>query len=154
LRAAEESASAEKLILLAISLATAARAEADADVDWELSFVSALDGLGQAHIQTIKCFLKTANQLGLGNGTDEFDNVPEALNRVQLVMGAPHLEPILDPVLATLERQGLVRTTAGASVYDGSAPTLFRLTDFGGTFVKRIREVGHILGLYDTSDLS
>lgn len=156
LRAAEESAYGEKLVLLAMSLAAGARVNDERDVQWEAVFVQALADLGTIHVDTPRCFTRTPNELGLADGYGEFDEPSHVLNSLHLVTALPRLDPVLDATLSTLERHGLVRETSGSgtALIDGPRPPLhiWQITPFGRSFTDRLMVVGQaISGAADAS---
>lgn len=147
LRAAQESALDEKLVALALSLAQGAQG-AETDTIREAGFVRVLGDLDAMHLELVRAFTQTSNQLGLGDGSAEFDSTLEALNLSQLQIAFPKLGALVDPALSALEQHGLVRSlTATAAPTWGTLSTTasWRLTPFGVEFMSRMTLVGELL---------
>jgi hypothetical protein len=150
LKAAQDSALDGKLLLLAQSLGEVASSE-DADVIGETAFVRALDECDVAHCAVLVTFTRTANEIGLGNGSSDFDApAMGSLNYAQLGRVLPALAPLLDQLLGTLQRHGLVRerSSGGGMSFSGGYSagnlSLWEITPLGQTFVARLESLaGH-----------
>jgi hypothetical protein len=155
LRAAQRATALEQLVLLAKSLAAGSTA-ADAAASTETAFVRAIADCDTAHIQVLGLFGRTSNELGIGNGQPAFDTPATVINTSQLGIARPDLEPVLDHVLATLLRHGLLvaRPAGGGAILQAPVPSAARdkiiqnwqLTDFGELFQERVKAVGYLVG--------
>jgi hypothetical protein len=134
LRVLNTAGATDKLVCLSLSLADSAYDPTTQHVAWENAFVRSIDDLDRLHFELLRRFTRTANDLGLGDGSTEFDKPIEALNRVQVDMVTTDM-PIVSSLLAVLERQGLVG-------FDG---LYYRITDFGTDVLTRLVEVGDLL---------
>jgi hypothetical protein len=146
-RAAAEAAVERKLVALAKSLA-ATTVGGDEEVQWEAVFVRALSDLDTVHINLLERFTWSANALGLGDGGPEFTTSPASLSSVQLAIAVPHLENVVDAVLATLVRHGLLAFASHTNVtYGGGspAPSTWSLTPFGRTVLSRLGVIADVL---------
>jgi hypothetical protein len=151
LRAAADATMSEKLVALAMSLAEVAQAENDGEVAVEAAFIRALEDCDASHIRVLRAFTSTSNELGLGDGSEAFDEPLDGLNQSQLIMVIPDLEDLLPPILAVLQRQGLVYSPQStASTLGGGVVQLehtpWQLTPFGKDFLTRIEEVAAWIG--------
>ena len=149
LRATSETALREKVLVFALALAHGSRPEAEPDeVERETAFVRTLEDLDEAHLGLLRRFTKTANELGLGDGSTDFDRIPDVVGPGQLEVGWSNVNN-LPALLATLQRNGLIDGHAGSggmSFYNGGVNTLkWRLTAFGRDVLARLAEIGAIL---------
>src|SRR2546425_4952916 len=92
----------------------------------------------------------TAEQLGLGSGP-EFQSPIDTLNKSQVGMVAPDLEPVLPAVLQRLLISGLLEADypgGGGGYGGGGTPgsALFPITELGGMLLDRLDEVSQLLG--------
>jgi hypothetical protein len=131
--------------LNALAEALASGAIDGATIGREALFVRAVADLDAVHIRVLRVFTQTSNALGLGDGSEEFDEEVSTLNGVQLSkFVAPDLVDIMSPVLATLARHGLVTNLSGGgpTTYDGmSEPRpidTYAITDFGRDCLARL----------------
>jgi len=150
MRAAETTASGEKLVALALSLQRGARAESDDDLAWEVTFVRAIDDLDAVHFRFLRVFEQSSNELGLGDGGTEFEGKPSAVNATQWKLIDEHLGlgGMVESRLATLERHGLVRastTAGGLSATLGEGNLSWTITDFGRSVLERLAQVSSLL---------
>lgn len=140
LRAVGEAALHEKLLGLAASLT--AVVEGHAAPSEETVFVRALDDCDGVHLEVIHAFTKTPNELGLGDGSDEplFMQPCEQLTADQLVRVFPVLAAHLAPVVAVLQRHGLVEPQLTSTTFPGSSQvtSAWRITTFGRAFCERV----------------
>ena len=147
LRAAGEASAEHKLVALAKSLASWSAGTAE-QVQWESVFVRVIADLDGVHIDLLDKFRWSAKRLGLGEGDPAFDTPPTSLNGVELEMVVPHLKEIVDSVLATLVRHGLLAySTQTAVTYGGGTalPATWALTSFGADLLDRLELVGDVL---------
>jgi hypothetical protein len=148
LQAAQASATAEKLIGLAVSLARGVQSESSDEDALEVGFVRVLGDLDTAHLTLLRAFTQTSNELGLGDGSADFDKPLDSLNLGQLKIAFPELALLLDPTLSALEQHGLVRPLGAASAPTygalGSAAS-WGLTPFGEAFIERMALVSEML---------
>lgn len=143
LRAAHECSLGEKLIAFASALANGLVDERTGQVAWEEAFVRALDECDTAHLALLDKFTQTGNQLGLGQGTPEFDSVPDGLNSPQIRLVVPEYVDILDPLFAILERHALIRQgSTGLQFTRDDSNLHWRITAFGRQFLERLALVG------------
>lgn len=150
LRAASETGNVNKLFALAQNLGSAARASGS-PLAFETMFARALGDCDSAHVYLLETFTKTGNELSAhaaGHRYDPaFDQVPVEINQLQIETGRPELREYLDPLLAVLQRHGLVVSrapTGGMSFSGGSggpAFVLWKLTPFGRTFLDRLHDI-------------
>ena len=144
LGAAENAPLREKLCAYALALARGSIGDGP-QVAWETTFVRALDDLDPSHLALLDRFTWSSNRLGLGDGSSDFDRVPEALNPTQLERIANDLEN-LPALLATLQRHGLVASqSTGGGNLGGSGTVLWSLTSFGRAFLGRLAEISIVL---------
>lgn len=147
IRAATDVALEEKLIALSQSLAAAAAGSSR--IDFESQLVGVIADLDEAHFVLLTTFLSSANDLGLGDGVTEAFNAPvRSLNLTQFKMCLPaDMFALVEPLLAGLERHGLVRGLTGSGMLGGgmSSAEQWEITAFGGAVVQRMREVGVFL---------
>lgn len=136
LSAAARAATREKLGALAQSLAIGATNRTA--LDFESLILRALGDMEAIHVQVLSAFTSTSNELGLGDGSPNFDDVVSTLNRVQLTehifvdVGAA-----IEPVLATLSRHGLLRASSGTwADLEGNAT--YKITPFGTLCLERL----------------
>ena len=145
LRAAADSAMTAKLVALAAALAHVAVRPETQTIAFETIFVRALSDCAAPHVLLLELFTKTGNELGLGDGGSDFDQALDALNERQIGLAQPDLLPMLVPLLAVLQRHGLVvpRNGAGPTPFAGGpAPfTSWSITAVGRTFLERLRLV-------------
>jgi hypothetical protein len=146
LTAAGNAAAREKLIAYALALANGAMTGDPNEVMWETTFVRTLDDLDATHLDLLRRFTWTSNELGLGNGGAEFDNVPSTLNTHQVEMVSKDL-PNLPALLAVLQRHGLLssETAGGGSFGGGGGASHWKLTTFGQDFLDRLGAIGKVL---------
>jgi len=132
LRATEDTTLRGKILSFAMSLAKGTSpGMSDASLRWEKTFVRVVDDLDPVHLELLDRFTWTSNQLGLGNGAPEFDEVPAALNLGQVEMVTMDLD-ILPSLLAVLQRHGLIASTdTGGGPLGGSGSTYWKVTSFG-----------------------
>lgn len=151
LQAAQDAGTLEKLLALAGSLAAASFTAEEATFHWQLSFIRALGDLETPHVEVLRTFTKSSYDNNLA--TRPTDGEPEVpgflepsltLNLGQVKMAIPDLAPLLDSIVATLVRHGLVaeRTSSGGMSFSGGGggprnPTL-QITDFGLEFLARL----------------
>lgn len=131
--------------LNALAEALASGAIDSATIGRESLFIRAVADLDAVHVRVLRVFTRTSNQLGLGDGSEEFDEEVSTLNGVQLSkFAAPDLVDVLSPILATLTRHGLVTNLSGGgpTTYDGMseprAIDTYAITDFGRTCLARL----------------
>jgi hypothetical protein len=118
LRAAHECSLDEKLVALATALANGADNANGDRLTWEEAFVRALEDCDGAHLDLLRRFAQSPNQLGLGQGTPEFDAHVEQLTMVQITMiarGSPLIPKSW--ALASLSRceRAVVKSTKSGS---------------------------------------
>lgn len=147
LRAAQDAGVVEKLVGLARALAAGAVTEDPATVQWEVAFVRTLADLDRSHLRVLEVFTTMAQKLGIPLAPDY---VSPVIKEDAIRQQAPDLAPVLDPLLATLQRHGVavLNQTEVPTVPLGSsiAPLEdWRLTPFGHQFLLRMREVGATL---------
>ena len=149
LRATSETALREKVLVFALALAHGSQPEAEPDeVERETAFVRALEDLDEAHLLLLRRFTKTANELGLGDGSADFDKVPDVVGPGQIEVGWSNVNN-LPALLATLQGNGLIEGhvgSGGMSFYNGGVNTLkWRVTAFGRDVLARLAEIREIL---------
>jgi hypothetical protein len=151
LRAAAETATMPKLVALGVSLAGSA---SDAgDIAFETLFVRAMSECDVAHVNLLGSFIRSANELGLGSGQPEFDSPVECLNVTQLELVHPDFVSVLEPLVAVLERHGLVTrlaTAAGSLSGGDSRNGTWSITSFGRTALQRMAAVSDIMRWQNT----
>lgn len=147
IRAATDVALEDKLIALSQSLASAAAGSSR--IDFESQLVGVIADLDEAHFELLATFLSSANVLGLGDGVTEGFNAPvRSLNLTQFKMCLPEdVFALVEPLLAGLERHGMVRGLTGSGMLGGgmSSAEQWEVTAFGEAVVQRMREVGVFL---------
>lgn len=144
LRAAEDAALAEKLLAFAHTLANGYQNDSDEVIAWESIFVHVLEDCSVAHLDILRTFLQTENQLGLGDGSTTFDKAPEAINREQLRTVRPEYDSFIDSLVSKLESHGLLQgatSTSGMGFSLGPKNVTYRITPFGRQFLERISMV-------------
>jgi hypothetical protein len=141
LRAAADNSTTNTLFALAAVLAHTAKEPDGPAVAFETLFVRAVADCDAAHVRVLRAFTSTSNQLGLGDGSRAFDREMGALNDVQVDLVFPGLASVRTPVLAVLQRHGLIEYRAfdAGGVSGGGGPTTWIITDFGRTFIERLR---------------
>jgi hypothetical protein len=145
----------QALVMLADALTGAARAVGEAKVralatalaevtgdlgraSVEHHAVRALSDLEVVHVEVLRAFTRTSNQLGLGDGTQDFDVTVSSLNRVQLADYVfTDMGWALEPALATLLRHGLLRS-GGGTWADVEGNTSYFITPFGTECLRRL----------------
>jgi hypothetical protein len=143
----------QHLIALAASLVMADRTVDDeGTLAMETAFVRALAECDPVHIRLLGAFVMTANDLGLGDGTDAFNSVRDGLNggtQLTIVRDKLCLGNTLDYLLSTLERLGLIRNVVSGE----DAPPMitktvprWHITQFGKEVLNRLRAVGDLKG--------
>lgn len=145
LDAAADTASRDKLIAYCLALASGVSMPEDHD-RWQSALVRTIRELGPEHLVLLDRFTWTANRLGLGDGSEDFNRVPEQLEDGQVEMVAGDI-PALRSALATLQRLGLLAAqypgTGMAFSGGGSGPiSLWKLTDFGAQVLDLLRQIG------------
>lgn len=147
MRAAHDASLSAKLYALAAALANGARNEAG--VSFESTFVRAINDLDAASVQILASFGRSANDLGLGSGGVEFDEPVNSLNSVQLATAHPGLTALLDPLLAVLQRHGLIApiTSGGGTFFGGGGQRLetWGTTPFGEEVAARLRAIDDVV---------
>jgi hypothetical protein len=116
-------------------------------MQWETAFVRALSDLDRLHIGLLERFTWTGNRL-FGGDTPGLDQPVAALNDGQLKTVMPEFGDVLESLLATLQRHGLIEPleTAGPVLGGGRGPlTTWQITEFGTRFVERMQDVGERL---------
>lgn len=104
--------------------------------------VDALGIVKAPHIEVLRCFARTANDLGLGNGGPEFDRPPDTLNLTQLELALPGAEDLLPIVLPELEALGLLATSMpSAGALRASGATAWSITKQGSLLLGLLGEV-------------
>jgi len=146
LEAAADTATREKLVTYALALANGVRGE-NPDGHWESTFVDVIHNLGPNHLELLDRFTRTSNELGLGDGSQEFDSPLGQLNDVQIELVAKDL-PALRSILAVLQRDGLLDhrfVSGGGFIGVSTTSGLWELTDFGTTVHDVLKELGRRL---------
>lgn len=153
LRAASETGNVSKLFALAQNLGSAARAP-HSPLAFETMFARALGDCDSVHVYLLDTFTKTGNELAAHTADHRddpaFDQVPVEINQLQIETARPELREYLDPLLAVLQRHGLVvsRTPTGGMSFGGGgggpAFVLWKLTPFGRTFLDRLHAMAPI----------
>lgn len=148
LRAAADTPAELKLVAFATSVAVVATRE-PAAVAWEALFVRALSDLDLAHLDVLRRFTWSANDLGLGDGRSaEFDKRVEYLNARQVEIALPSLQGTVGVLLAALVRHGLLDTsTPTLGTFGGGGGTMqqWTMSAFGRAFLARIELVHRVL---------
>lgn len=124
----------ERLVVLARWLAAGALTEDEVSVGSLETLVAALHDVGPLHLAVLRSLVSSSNTLGLGGDDPAFDEPVHSLNRMQLNMVFPEIRASLKPVLALLQRHGLIEVLYpnSATLGRGSAePSGYRITDFG-----------------------
>jgi hypothetical protein len=148
LRTAQDAALVEKLVFLAVALIEGREAGSSDRLTFETALVRVVDDCDSAHFEVLDLFVQSANSLGLGDGSEEFEKVPDGLNRTQLDRARPALAPLFDSLLAVLERHGLASSTTevgGLTSSLGPANVHWRITQFGRDVLERLAVVHEIL---------
>lgn len=94
-------------------------------------------------LNDLRCYSKSRSLRGRG-----FDTPPSALNLAQLQVAVPHLQDIVDSILATLVRHGvLAYATHTAATWGGGTPLppVWSLTPFGRAVLDRLEMIGEAL---------
>jgi hypothetical protein len=145
-RAAAEDSAERKLVALARSL-SASVAGGTSQIERETLFVRAIAELDEVHIDVLDQFTWTSNALGLGDGSSEFDTSLPALNSAQVHMAMPELEDIIDSILATLVRQGLLSYSTPTLPAFGGGPSIsqWALSPFGRLVLDRLAVIREVL---------
>lgn len=150
LDAAADTARPEKLIAYYLALASGASMPDDED-RWQSALVRVLRDLGSEHLTLLDRFTQTSNELGLGDGSEDFDFMPEVLNEGQVEIITGDI-PALPSALATLQRHGLLANasyTPGPLGGGGRPIVQWKLTDFGAQVLALLREIGNQLRASD-----
>lgn len=135
LEATERAVLDEKLAALASSLAGAALSVDDLEVHRETLIVAALTDIEAPHVHLLDRFQRSSQELGLGTGTDPM----ATLSWHQLERVADWSEGILESLVGTLVRHGLVATLGGGAMFGGGSGTSsYRITDFGALILERL----------------
>lgn len=131
--------------LNAVAEALANGAIDSATIGRETLVVRAVADLDAVHARLLRMFTRTSNELGLGDGSEQFDEAVSTLNGVQLSeLAAPDLADVLSPIMATLTRHGLATSLAGGgpTTYDGMDDPrpvdTYAITDFGRHCLARL----------------
>lgn len=146
--AAMRVAAEQKLVALSVSLGRAATERTEVSVTFKSQFVAAVGDLDHAHWEVLTRFERTANDLGLGDGSAAFDAPSGVLNRVQLDKALPGLIDLVSALLPGLERYGLLEATVPYSTAWGggsAGPRTWNITPFGHGALARLREVQDLL---------
>lgn len=151
IRAATDVALEDKLIALSQSLASVA--DNPSRVDFESQLVGVIADLEEGHFVVLSTFLSSAHDLGLGHGMrPEFTEPVRTLNLKQLERVLPRdVFDLAEPLLAGLERHGLLHTLTFTGTLGGGArrPDQWQITTFGEAVVKRMHDLGLFLGPLD-----
>ena len=150
LRAASETGNVRKLFALAQNLGSAAR-DLGSPLAFETMFVRALADCDSVHVYLLEIFTMTDNQRAAGKPGHRydpaFDQVPDEINQLQVEAARPELREYLEPLLAVLQRHGLLVSrspSGGMSLGGGSggpASVYWKMTPFGRTFLNRLDAV-------------
>ena len=127
----------------AIGAALASGAVDEATIDRELLFVRSVGDLETAHVRVLTALTRTSNELGLGDpDKPEFDDPVSSLNEHQIALAMPDLADVVDPILATLVRHGLVGnlTSGGGAFFGGGGQQIstYAITEFGRHCLRRL----------------
>lgn len=133
--AAAVSASSDKRQLLSLALvrAIAGRPD-DAEVDPRPLYARAVAAIDPIHVEVLVELRKPRPTAG---DQVEVGNMPTE----DLLRALPHLEPIHEPVLATLQREGLLIDT-GSTYYDGGAYSRWTVSGFGHQLISWLLDPG------------
>lgn len=130
-----------KLQVIARALASGAIAKDEAVVDTEILFLRAMEDVEIPHVRALRIFTSTEAAGKAGHPITPNDKTPIQLKYPDFHELLPQMSAALDPVLATLERHGLlarIATGGGAFLGGEGASTAWRITAFGKESLARL----------------
>ena len=142
MRAAEDAAFQTKAKAIAVALADGSLAETVDGLRLETLIERALTQLDAVHIAVLEGFQSTIDALYQGRAVTSPDL---ALTRVQLGERYPTLGAGVDPIVATLQREGLLRSMEQSTGIGHQPPNAWQPTDFGIRLLDLMKRVGQML---------
>ena len=133
-----------RLVVLTNCIRKAALTDDEIELGAIDAVVAVLAELGPTHLAVLASLTASHNALGLIDGPLP-PTAPEnsSLNRTQVLLAFPQLDDTLDPVIATLQRHGLivVEPPSGGMSF-GPKPTLvsYRIAPFGRRILDDLKE--------------
>lgn len=137
-KVAQDAAVLAHLVALAQSLSKAVDSDNARELNAETAFVRAIEALDSAHTQFLRCFVQTANENHLGDGSPEFDTAVIQLNDHQLELVRPDFAGLVPVLIAGLQSHGLVTYRVQGGGYGGGAAGNWTITDVGRAFLDRL----------------
>lgn len=142
MRAAEDAAFEAKAKAIAVALADGSIAETVNGLRFETLIERALAQLDAVHIAVLEGFQSTIDAMYQGRAVTSPDL---ALTRIQLGERYSTIGDGLDPIVAALQREGLLRSLEQSTGIGHQPPNAWQLTDFGIRFLNLMKRVGRML---------
>ena len=124
-----------RIVVLTNCLRQAALTDDDVELGAIDAVVTALAELGPTHLAVLQALAVPHDELGLTHGPLPPTNRElNSLNRLQLLLVFPQLEGTVEPILAALQRHGLIDVQTpggGMSLSKGPASPNYRIAPFG-----------------------